>query len=377
MLANQRPLFDLPDDVAYFNCAYMGPLPRAARDAGDSRRRPQSPPWEIGVRDFFDPSEKARRLFAGLIGATADDVVIVPAASYGLAVAAANLPLEAGEAILLLAEQFPSNVYVWREKAAEAGAEIVTVPRPEDDDWTRAVLERLESQGQDRGRAPLPLDRRRPARPREDRPGRRGCKAPPWWSTPPRAWAPCLSTSQAIQPDFVAAAAYKWLLGPYSVGFLYVAPRHQGGKPLEQSWITRAGADDFAALVQYQDDFAPGARRYDQGESANIQLTPAAIASLELIHGWGVANIQEALAEKTAKIAAGAAELGIASAPANRRAGHFVGLRFAGGIPAGLPEKLAAAKVYASVRGSSLRVTPHLYNTDEDIEKLLAVLRRV
>jgi selenocysteine lyase/cysteine desulfurase len=374
MISNQRSLFDLPADVAYLNCAYMGPLPRASREAGEAAVARKSRPWEIPPADFFEPAERTRGLFAQLIGAAAGEIALVPSASYGLAVAAANLRLEAGEAILVLAEQFPSNVYVWREKAAEAGADIVTVARPENDDWTGAVLERLEPRVKivalphchwtDGGLLDLALiaaaARRNGAAVVID--GTQSLGALPF-------------DVRAIQPDFVAAAAYKWLLGPYSAGFLYVAPRHHEGKPIEHNWVVRAGAEDFTGLVEYRDDFAPGARRFDQGERAGMQLLPMSIASLELLLGWGVAEIQATLAEKTAAIAAGAAELGIGSAPASRRAGHFAGLRFPGGIPHGLPEKLAAAKVYVSVRGSSLRVTPHLYNSDEDVARLLEVLR--
>lgn len=375
MLANQRHLFDMPDDVAYLNCAYMGPLPRAARLAGEEAVARKSRPWEYQVGDFFAPSERARELFAGLIGAGADDVAIVPSASYGLAAAAANVRLEAGDAVLLLAEQFPSNVYVWREKAAEAGAEIVTVPRPADDDWTAAVLERLESKVKvvalphchwtDGGLLDLV---------RIGHAARRQGAALVIDATQSLGALPF--DVAEVQPDFLACAAYKWLLGPYSYAFLYVAPRCQDGRPLEHNWIVRRGAENFAGLVEYRDDFAPGARRFDQGGRSNLQLTTAAIASLELIAGWGVAEIAATLGEKTAAIAEEAATLGLASAPRHRRAGHFLGLRFAAGVPAGLPEKLAAAKVYVSVRGSSLRVTPHLYSTDEDVARLFEVLRR-
>lgn len=375
MLANQRHLFEIPDDVAYLNCAYMGPLPRVSRLAGEAAMARKSRPWEYGVRDFFDPADRARELFAGLIGAGGEDVAIVPSASYGIATAAANVRLDAGEAVLLLAEQFPSNVYAWRERAAEVGAEIVTVPRPADDDWTGAVLERLEAKVKvlalphchwtDGGL--LDLEKIAHA-------ARKQGAALVIDATQSLGALPF--DVGAVQPDFLVAASYKWLLGPYSYGYLYVAPRHQDGRPLEHNWIARGGSEDFAGLVQYRDDFAPGARRFDQGERSSLQLAPAAMASLEQIAEWGIAAIQETLAEKTAAIAESAAELGLASAPRHRRAGHFVGLRFAGGIPAGLPEKLAAAKVYVSVRGSSLRVTPHLYTSDEDVARLLEVLRR-
>jgi selenocysteine lyase/cysteine desulfurase len=61
--------------------------------------------------------------------------------------------------------------------------------------------------------------------------------------------------------------------------------------------------------------------------------------------------------------------------PSDRRAGHYLGLRFSGGIPADLPARLAASNVHVSVRGAAMRVTPHVWNTDEDVEKLFGVLR--
>lgn len=374
-IPNQRHLFDLPDGVAYLNCAYMGPLPRLSRLAGEAALEQKSHPWEVQVRDFFAPSERARELFAGLIGASAEDIAIVPAASYGLAVAAKNLALKAGEAVLVLSEQFPSNLYVWRDKAAAAGAELITVPRPTDDDWTSAVLAHLEPRVKilalphchwtDGGLLDLE---------KIGRAARAQGAALVVDATQSLGALPF--DVRTIDPDFVAVAAYKWLLGPYGFGFLYVAPRHQQGIPLEYSWIVRAEADQFARLVEYRDEFAPGARRFDQGERSGLQLTPVAIASLELLCSWGIASIAATLAERTAAIAQRAAELGLGSAPRERRAGHFLGLRFAGGVPAGLPEKLAAAKVYASVRGASLRVTPHLYNTDADVDRLFEVLEQ-
>ena len=83
-----------------------------------------------------------------------------------------------------------------------------------------------------------------------------------------------------MQPDFLVAATYKWLLGPYSLGFLYVAPTYRDGRPLEFNWIGRTGSEDFASLVDYHDAYQPGARRFDVGERSNIALMPMAVAAL-------------------------------------------------------------------------------------------------
>ena len=140
MIRCQRHLFEIPDDVAYLNCAYMSPSSKAVNEAGLKGAMRKATPWTVKPSDFFAESEEARGLFAKLINAAADDVAIVPAVSYGLAVAARNLPVGSGETILVLAEQFPSNVYTWRELARTSGAEVVTVERPRDGDWTRAIL---------------------------------------------------------------------------------------------------------------------------------------------------------------------------------------------------------------------------------------------
>jgi kynureninase len=101
----QRHLFDLPDEVAYLNCAYMSPLLKRAAAVGAQAIAHKCRPWQIGAEDFFTESERARALFAELLGAQADDIALVPVASYGLAVAAANLPVapeqrtRAGEAV--------------------------------------------------------------------------------------------------------------------------------------------------------------------------------------------------------------------------------------------------------------------------------------
>ena len=143
-LANQRNLFEIPDEIAYLNCAYMSPLPKAARIAGQEGVARKSRPWTITAPDFLGGSETARGLFAQLVGADAEGVAIIPSVSYGVATAAANIPVAPGQTIVLLADQFPSNVYPWRELAAQTGATIITVARPADFDWTAALLAQID-----------------------------------------------------------------------------------------------------------------------------------------------------------------------------------------------------------------------------------------
>jgi len=375
MIPSQRHLFDIPEDIAYLNCAYLGPLSHAVVAAGREASGKKSHPWKIDSEDFFADTEIARALFAELINASDDDIAIVPAASYGVSVAARNLPLAKEQTVVVLAEQFPSNVYAWRESAGGAGARVRTVARPQHGDLTRAVLDAVDERT---AVVALPHCHWADGALLDLETIGRHCRelgAGLVLDVTQSAGVMPLDVKR-IQPDFLVAACYKWLLGPYSIGFLYVAPHRQDGKPIEFTWRARRGSENFAGLVNYEDTYLPGAHRFDVGECANFQTMPAVIAALRQIRDWGVPAIASTLAARNGAIAERAAALGLESLDAQRRAGHFLGLRFSQGIPDGLLDALRQTGVYVSVRGDSLRVTPHLYNDDADVDRLIHALER-
>ncbi len=372
-LPSQRDLFGIPEDIAYLNCAYMSPQLRSVREAGERAIARRSRPWEITPKDFFTESETARELFAQLVGGDADGAAIIPSASYGMAVAAANLEVRSGQSIILLEEQFPSNVYPWRELAKCKGARLVTVPRPEDLDWTRAVLEHIDG---NTAIVAVPnchwtdgslLDLRRVGE------QARNVGAALVVDATQSLGAYPLDVSE-VRPDFLVSAGYKWLLGPYSLGFMYAAPERREGVPVEQNWISRAGSEDFERVVEYRDAFQPGARRYDVGERGNFILLPMANEALRQILDWGVEDISTSIGKLTAMIEERATDIRLEATPANRRAGHMLGLKLPPEKPDDLPARLAAQNVFVSVRGDSLRVSPHLYNDERDVQRLFAAL---
>ncbi|MBX7533767.1 aminotransferase class V-fold PLP-dependent enzyme [Qipengyuania sp. 1XM1-15A] len=375
-IESQRHRFAIPDDVHYLNCAYMAPLSDGVSKAMVEGAMFKCEPWKYTPGDFFTGSERFRERAGELSGTQPDNIAIVPSASYALAIAALNCPVEQGQCIVTLAGQFPSNVYVWRDLAAERGAKVVTVMRDENSCWTDAVLDAID---QDTAIAALPHCHWADGRLVDlERVGAR-CREV--------GAALVLDLTQslgampldlgAVRPDFAVAACYKWLMGPYGIGHLYVDPRHHSGRPLEQNWINRGGSEDFTRLVDYRDDYQPGARRFDMGERSNPPLLNGAVAAFDFLLEFGIEAVAEELGSKTTAIASQAADLGLTAAPIGQRAAHFLSLGFPQGVPDGLTQRLADRNVMVSLRGRSLRVTPHLYNDERDAAALIETLREL
>jgi selenocysteine lyase/cysteine desulfurase len=180
-----------------------------------------------------------------------------------------------------------------------------------------------------------------------------------------------------VQPDFAVAASYKWMLAPYSIGLLYVSERWQNGRPLEENWIQRDNSRDFSSLILYSKNYDSGARRFDMGERANFAVLPAAVQAMKQLLEWKIEQISETIGVHSRRLASEAADFGFSSPPENLRAPHYLCLRRRDVIPGELPAMLAREKVFVSVRGSSIRVTPHLYNTETDADRLISCLRRI
>ncbi len=376
MLPSQRHLFEIPPEFAYLNCGYMSPLMKPALEAGMAGLARKTHPWELTAQEFFSGAEDFRATAAKFFGATADCVAIVSSASYGIETAARNLPVGKGQTILVLDEQFPSNYYPWQRLARANGAAIKTVPWPKDNDWTSAVLDALTSEV---AIAALPHVH--------------------WTSGGQldliRIGAACRKIGAAlaldltqslgilpfsvneIEPDFAVAACYKWLLGPYTVGVLYASPKWHNGAPLEEGWIQRANSREFSSLVLYDERYDAGARRFDMGERSNFALLPPALRAMQQILEWGIEEISITSGAFNRYISGKAANFGFVATAEPLRAPHYLCLRRASSIPPELTHVLAREKVFVSVRGSSMRVTPHVYNTMEDCDRLLACLRQI
>lgn len=366
MLPSQRALFEIPEDVAYLDTAAYGALPRAVREAGEVGVAVKSTPWTRQIARDDAWAERCRTAAAKLIGADADGIALVGSVSHGIATAALNTRAAPGSRILRIAQEFPSQVLAWDRFAARTGAVVDEVARPADGDWTQALLDRIAPPGA----PPLavatltPLHWTDGSRIDLDRlaPAVRAAGA-----------ALVIDATQAVgampidvtrwDPDFLAFPTYKWVLGPYSQAFLYVAPRHRDGEPLEPN--TR------------NQENAPGARRFDKGERNDPVGLPMAATGMELVLSWGPANIAARLGHLTGMLADALTAQGVAASWPAQRVGHILGLQPANALPEGTAAALAAQGVHVSERGTGLRVSPHVHATEDDIARAAAAIARL
>ena len=379
-LGCQREAFSLPPDQHYLNCAYMSPLPRAVEEAGIQGMIRKRNPASLVPEDFFWESQEVRRLFAELVNApNADSLAIIPSVSYGIGIVTRNTALSSGQNIVLLHEQFPGNVYGWKRLAGERGAQLRMIDPGTGElrgrRWNERILEAIDG---DTGVVAL---------------------APVHWTDGTRFDLAAIGERarevgaafvvdgtqsvgalpfdiQELRPDALIVASYKWLLGPYSIGLAYLGARYREGVPLEETWIARKGSQDFRTLVDYQDEYQSGAVRFDVGERSNFILVPMVAAALRLILNWRPERIQAYTHRLSEDLLEEAQALGYAVEEDRYRVGHLFGIRMPAGMEMGaLKVALEREKVSTSLRGSALRVAPHLYNDHEDMEALRRALR--
>lgn len=371
MLSCQKHLFSLPAGLHYLNCAYMSPLARSVENAGLEGLRRKRDPSSIAPSMFFEESDEARRLFGRLVGVPADSVALIPAASYGLATAARNLAVGRGQNLVVMHEQFPSNVYTWRRLAEESGARFRTVgPASSTSSWNEQILEAI-----DEGTALVAMSAVHWAdgtRFDLEAVSARVREVGAAFIVDATQSAGALDIdARALGLDALVCAAYKWLMGPYSTGAMYVGDRFASGIPLEETWMARRGSEQFDGLVAYQPAYQPGAIRFDVGERSNFALLPMLVAGLRQVLAWQPAGIQEYVDALTSELIKDVRELGYRISDAANRAAHLFGIRLPEGVSMErLKTELGLRHVSVSVRGDAIRVSPHVYNDAQDMEAL-------
>ncbi len=378
MLPSQRDKFDIPRQVAYLNAASWSPLPLASQEAGRIGVARKGQPWRIDADFAVAQHERARRAAAALIGAEAEDVALIPSVSYGAAIVGKLVAIPAGARVLVLQDDHSSPVLEWHARAEAQGFAVEAVAQPADGDWTAAMLAAIGRAG-----APplalasvssvhwsdgcvLDLDRIAPAL--------RSAGAKLLVDATHGAGVMDLDVRR-IDPDFLVFPTYKWVLGPYGRAFLYIARRHQDGVPLEQTGFGRRAIASDRAPYMRDMTYVSGARRFDMGERDHFVSLEMASIGMEMMAGWGRAAIEDRLAMLTGRLAEGLGNIGVQVPDAALRAPHILSLGFPRGMPEGLIGRLEAADVHVAPRLGRMRISPHVYNDEADVDRFLEMFR--
>ncbi len=378
MLQSRRADFDMPRDVCYLNAASWSPLPSKVQETARAAVARKGQPWKLPATFANDMHERTRAAAAKLINADPGDVALTPSIAYGVASAAKIVKIPAGSRVLVIQNDHSSPVLEWMDQADKQFFTLETVKRPKDGDWTSAVMAAIERPGA----APLAM----------------ASISSVHWSDggiiDVDRLAPVLKTKGAmllvdathhagvlpidvkkLDPDFLLFPTYKWLLGPYGRAFLYVAKRHQDGVPLEQTSYGRRSVK--AEQTTYFEDtrYLPDARRYDMGERDHFIGMEMALGGLEYVLSLGPQAIRERLTRLTGLIAEGMRGAPVVMSPTHLRAPHVLSLGFEGGMPEGLIQRLEAQKIYVAPRLGRIRISPHVYNDEQDVDRFVTVLR--
>ncbi len=383
MLTNQKNKFKLSNEVVYLNGAYMSPQLISVEKTGHQAISKKCIPYEISGNDFFENTIQLKQVYSKLIDVdNYQNLAVIPAVSYGIATVANNIKLEAGDEILVVGEQFPSNIYSWQRIAKQENAFVKTISAPKEfanrgKNWNQLVLNAITNKTAvvamphvhwaDGTLFDLKAIRKKTTKYNSlliiD--GTQSVGALPF-------------SIRDIQPDALICAGYKWLLGPYSIGLAYFSDYFSDGIPIEENWINRKNSENFGGLVNYEEQYQPKSGRYNVGEMSNFSLTPMLINSIDQLHVWGIDNIQNYCKNISTKVVSELRNLGCFIEDDSYRAHHLFGIYLPSHINL---EKLKAEfnknSVFVSFRGNAIRVSPNVYNTEEDFEIFLNCFKNI
>ena len=370
----QKSKFNLTGKKVYLNCAYMSPMLKKVEKAGIKGIHFQRKPDKIMPEHFFKNIEEIKGSFAQLINCkNPDRIAYVPAASYGLANVTNNIKLERGESVVVVGDQFPSNVYPWMNLTKKYDGELKFIKKQNSSErqgkqWNDDILSAIDKKTKvvsmgivhwadgtiydmkkirektRQNNALLIID------------GTQSIGSMPF-------------DVDDVQPDALVCAGYKWLMGPYGSGLSYFGEFFDDGKPIEESWINRKGSEDFSNLINYQKEYARFAKRYSVGQQSNFINVDMLNEGIKQINKWGVDNIYNYIKKISSKYFEMLDRSKVWYEEEDYRAGHLFGLKPNKNLKKIL-KKIREKNIYISLRGDVIRVSPSVYNTEKDILKL-------
>ncbi len=370
---------DFPDfaPTVYLDCAYQGPFPRVAVARIQHAIELKCHPERLGPPEYFDLPERVRARLARLVGADPSEIALTNSATQGFGIVAGGLGFEAGDEVVIASSNFPSNLFSWlhlrrrgvhvhvvkpsdgRVRAEEVAATLSPRTRVLALDWvsytdgSRIDLAQMGDLAHRHGSL-FVVD------------GSQGVGA-------------LELIIHDLPVDVMAVAAYKWLLGPYGTGFVYLNSEVQDRLDLQVvNWLSVEGSEDFDALPRDEFTLPRAARIFDVPQTANFLNLYALEASLEFVERVGVRVITKHCGHLLDRLADGLRQAGytvIYAAEPERRSTILGFHADSFEATTEVHKKLRENHVAVSLRQGIIRVSPYLYNCEADIDRLLELVR--
>lgn len=372
-MQNEKHLFDIPAHITYLNIAAQSPSFKAVNTAGLEGLKQKREPHTILASDYFEPVITLKKHFAKLVDV--DDynrIATIPSFSYGIATVTNNIILNEGDEILVIDEQFPSNMYSWQKLAEKYTAKLTVISATEtakqwNEDilnaitnktaviamgnihWSNGSLFNLKaiSKKAKQHEALLIID------------GSQSVGALPF-------------SVKEIQPDALICAGYKWLFGPYGCAYAYFGSYFDNGNPIEENWTNRLNSENLAGLTNYESQYKPLANRYCVGENGNFIYVRMQIEALKQVQQWTPKAIQAYCKSISLEAVNDLRNLGCKIEADNYRSHHLFGVKLPQNVDIeALKKDLISKNIFVSFRGSYIRISCHLYNTAAHFKPLI------
>lgn len=373
---SQKHLFNLRSNVHYLNCAYKAPLLQSSEEAAKQALLRERNPMDISPEDFFSAQESVRSLFGNIINASPSRIAIVPSVSYGFSAALANVNAKVNGNAVTIKDEFPSGYLSLKRWSDKHNTELRVVHpdielKQKGEAWNKKILAHIDE------KTSVVLI------------------SSVHWITGLRfdlkgIGEKCASVGaiflvdgtqsvgalpidvKAFKIDALVCAAYKWLLGPYSMGLAYMGSSFDDGIPLEEAWMNRKHSANFSGLTQYEEEYEMHASRYNVGETSHFITMPILRESLHQIGRWGVAEIQNYCSRLIKPYLDYANMVGLPKENDPYFSNHLFSIDLSSGINGDeLKKSLAKHNVIVSVRGDVIRVSVNVFNDHGDIEALI------
>jgi selenocysteine lyase/cysteine desulfurase len=337
-------------------------------------------PYNIDVQHhFFGVPNEVRALICKIIhGKTPDRIALLPSVSYGMAIVAKNLKrlpeIRRKKKIIIVADEFPNNIYTFQKAAQDLNLACDVIPTM----WHNQSQYLLDAIDSETALVVMPVVHWIYGKKYDIKAISERCKT--------YGALLVVDGTQSIgalefdikeaKVDALIGATYKWLLGPYGHAFGYFGEFFDEGEPIEESWINRVDSHIFSELLAYKQDYRPLAQRYNVGEYSHFIQMPMIKEALLQVLEWGVDNIQNHCSMITTKALAILENLGFELLDEKESTKHLIGLRLPANIESqALYQYLISQSIFVSLRDTCLRVSPHLYNDEEDLLRLVKAIK--